>query len=65
MQAADGVQQACIRITNVRSLLTVLQCVKPPNAKQVYLLEIASCPSSSYPPSLANLRLLGAKHGKI
>lgn len=34
MQAADGVQQACIRITNVRSLLTVLQCVKPPNAKQ-------------------------------
>lgn len=46
MQAAVG-PQACLRVVNVKSLLTVLQSVKPSNVKQVCPAGPASpCPSS-------------------
>ena len=38
--AAEVGPQACLRVANVKSLLTVLQSVKPSNAKQVTFLEV-------------------------
>lgn len=41
MEAEVG-PQACLRVANVKSLLTVLQSVKPSNSKQVSALRIGA-----------------------